>query len=141
MRLILIVLLICIIVMLSGCISVDKPHYVELEGKKIIVELAQTPEERKQGLMHREELCPSCGMLFLFEQENIHPFWMKNTIIPLDIVFINANYEVVDVTKAEPCIDDPCKNYFPQSRALYVLETNQGMFSTETIGKKANIVI
>jgi uncharacterized membrane protein (UPF0127 family) len=67
------------------------------------VELARTEPEREKGLMFREHLAPDAGMLFLFERPSVQTFWMKNTLIPLDMVFIGADREVVGVVaNAEP---------------------------------------
>ncbi|KYK25437.1 hypothetical protein AYK26_06225 [Euryarchaeota archaeon SM23-78] len=128
---------------LIGCKTRDTgtQAYVELEGMKIGVEIAKTPAERAQGLMYREELCEKCGMLFVFPEEDRQSFWMKNTYLPLDMVFINSDFEVVDVLRAAPCTQEPCKNYVPKEKALYVLEVNNDTFSNNTIGKKASIVI
>jgi uncharacterized membrane protein (UPF0127 family) len=67
------------------------------------VELARTPAEREQGLMFRRQLDPDAGMLFLFERPALQTFWMKNTLIPLDMIFISAEREIVGiVANAEP---------------------------------------
>ncbi|MEK6839685.1 MAG: DUF192 domain-containing protein [Nanoarchaeota archaeon] len=100
---------------------------VIIHDKTIAVELADTPEERIQGLMNRESLCASCGMLFVFQQEGTHGFWMKNTSIPLDLIFINKEGVIVDILAAEPCKEMSCPTYSSQKRALYVLEVNKGM--------------
>lgn len=99
------------------------------------LEIAQTPSERAKGLMFRESLDTNKGMLFVYKQEGIYPFWMKNTLIPLDIVWINQNQEVVYInTNTQPCISDPCPSYNPNTNALFVLEINAGV--SDSIGLK-----
>ncbi len=91
------------------------------------VEVVDTPETRAQGLMFREYLPADEGMLFIFEEEFIYPFWMKNTLIPLDMIWINSDFEVVHIYEnAEPCEEDPCPSIDPGVPALYVLEVNAG---------------
>ena len=94
------------------------------ETVTVRVELARTPAQREQGLMYRKELAPDAGMLFTFPEEGYPVFWMKNTLIPLDMIFINAAREVVGiVARAKPeslerlAVDRPAK---------YVLEVNAG---------------
>ena len=99
---------------------------VEIGGTVVRVEIADDPGERQQGLMHREHLDPDAGMLFLFENERKQSFWMKNTLIPLDIIFINNNYEIINIAKAVPCKEDPCDHYPSSAPAKYVLEVNAG---------------
>ncbi|MFC1750222.1 signal peptidase I [Pseudomonadota bacterium] len=92
------------------------------------VEVASTPEERKVGLMFREEMPEERGMLFIFESEMPLSFWMKNTLIPLDMIFIDKDYRVVNIQKdARPCEKDPCKTYSSEGNAKYVLEINSGL--------------
>ena len=62
---------------------------VTVENVEFDVELAQTPAEREKGLSNRAELCDQCGMLFIFENNNYHSFWMKDTLVPLDIIWID----------------------------------------------------
>jgi uncharacterized membrane protein (UPF0127 family) len=60
-------------------------------GKNTIsVEIADTPTERQTGLMNRKSMDKNSGMLFIFEQDGVYPFWMKNTLIPLDMIWINS---------------------------------------------------
>lgn len=116
-------------------------NYVKIDNKKTNVEVADTSEEKREGLMFRENLCENCGMLFVYGEEKIPTYWMKNTKIPLDIVFINSNLEVVDLFHAEPCYQEPCKTYAPKNKSLYVLETNINRFNESIIGKKVSINI
>ena len=90
--------------------------------------------------MFRDELCDGCGMLFIFEEQSIHTFWMKNTLIPLDMIFIDSDMEVVDLINAQPCKHDPCVHYTPEHESLYVLEVNPGIFDQGVVGKKVNMV-
>ncbi len=92
------------------------------------VEIAKTALERDKGLMYREKLDRDKGMLFIFNKEGIYPFWMKNTLIPLDIVWIDANNKVVFVGEnVQPCKTLICSSVVPNSKAKYVLEINSGI--------------
>jgi len=99
------------------------------------VELAKTDEERMQGLMFRKSLEKNRGMLFIFPGEGIYSFWMKDTLIPLDIIWINQNKEVVFISEnTQPCKEDPCPLISPDKKAKYVLEINSGI--SKEIGLK-----
>ena len=88
------------------------------------VELARSGQERAQGLMFREHLDADAGMLFLYDEETIRRFWMRNTLIPLDMIFISANLRVAGVVEnAEPQTDTPREVDQPSQ---YVLEVNGG---------------
>jgi len=91
------------------------------------LELAQTDEEREQGLMQRNYLEGNKGMLFIFSDEGIYPFRMKNTLIWLDIIRLDSNFQIVDIQEAIPCREEPCSSYVPSFKAQYVLEINQGI--------------
>jgi len=100
------------------------------------IELALTPEERSNGLMFREGLDFKSGMLFVFEKEGKYPFWMKNTLIPLDIIWINENKEVIFISEnAQPCKEYYCPIIEPTKNAKYVLEINGG------ISKRIGLVV
>ena len=91
-------------------------------------ELAMTDAQRTKGLMYIEHLDENKGMLFIFDEENIYPFWMKNTLIPLDMIWISKNNEVVFIEKnALPCQENICYNIEPNRPAIYMLEINAGM--------------
>jgi hypothetical protein len=117
---------------LFGCRDPQQPR-VCINDHCFQVELAKTPEERARGLMFKKHLDDDGGMLFLFEEENVYPFWMKNTFIPLDILWINSNKEIVFIYKnAQPCITEPCPVIYPGKKAKYVLELHGGI--SDTIG-------
>ncbi len=84
-------------------------------GAVYSVEIARTPEETAQGLMYRESLPPRHGMIFTFTDGGVHSFWMKNTMIPLDIVWIDADGKVLFVSaNTPPCTADPCPDLRPR---------------------------
>jgi hypothetical protein len=100
---------------------------VTFENKIFAVELATTNEERQKWLMFRESLDENKWMLFIFDKEWYYSFWMKNTLIPLDMIWItDASWEskVVDVQTAQPCEVENCPSFRPAWNALYVLEIN-----------------
>jgi len=88
------------------------------------LEVASTKEARLQGLMHRKVLAADHGMLFVFEESAIYPFWMKDTFIPLDIVWLSDNWQIVFVkTNARPL---DASFLTPTRPARYVMEFNAG---------------
>lgn len=110
----------------TGCDRSDQSR-VWFENHCFEVEVVTTPQERARGLMFREHLDPDNGMLFIFDWEAVHPFWMKNTLIPLDIIWIDRNKEVVFISKdAQPCEEEPCPTINPYKKAKYVLEVCGG---------------
>jgi len=104
------------------------PLYVK--DKEIRVEVAKAPEERGQGLMGRKQLGDSEGMLFIFETEDYHSFWMKNTLIPLSIAFIDKEGRILRITDMQPLT---LESHAPPKPVLYALEMKQGWFSANGI--------
>ena len=93
----------------------------------VTAELARSPDALRQGLMYRESLEETQGMLFVFSRESNLTFWMKNTLIPLDMIFISDEKEVVHIQKdAQPCEQDPCPLYPSAFPARYVVEVKSG---------------
>ncbi|MCJ7816420.1 MAG: DUF192 domain-containing protein [Candidatus Aenigmarchaeota archaeon] len=91
------------------------------------VELARTPDEHSRGLMGRQFLSQDSGMLFVFPDEGVYPFWMKNTQIPLDIIWLDSNRSIVFIKRnAQPCGTGECSTINPGKSARYVLEVNGG---------------
>ncbi|MEM0465416.1 MAG: DUF192 domain-containing protein [Candidatus Pacearchaeota archaeon] len=104
-----------------------------IKNKCINVEIANTTESLERGLMYRDSLCENCGMLFVFNKEGIYYFWMKNTKIPLDIIWINNKNKIVEIITAEPCVEEICRTYFSNNSAIYVLEVNSGFAKRNSI--------
>jgi hypothetical protein len=102
---------------------------------EVVVDIADTMDERTRGLMYRKSLQKDAGMFFIFEGEEERSFWMKNTLIPLDMIFMDAGYGVVNIAKnVQPCKADPCPGYGSVKPAKFVLEVNGGF--SDTIGLK-----
>ena len=101
---------------------------IAVEGKTFEVTIADTHSKRQKGLMGVDTLEEGTGMLFIFDKPGIHKFWMKNTLIPLDIIWLDKDYKVVDKVTAPPCTKDPCPSYGPKSEAWFVLEVKGGSF-------------
>lgn len=91
------------------------------------VETVEGEKDISIGLMYREKLDADEGMLFLFPDEDRHSFWMRNTLIPLDIIWLDKDKKVVFLKEgAEPCKEEICETFKPDKNALYVLEINKG---------------
>jgi len=92
------------------------------------VEIAANDELRTQGLMYRDQLRPGTGMLFFFAEDGEYPFWMKNTHIPLDMIWIDSNKKIAHIAHdVPPCKVEDCPNYPPNAIARYVLEVAGGV--------------
>ncbi len=113
---------------LVSCKNSLPESFVEIGNQKFIVEVATDTETKAQGLMFREKLDKDHGMFFVFDVEKYHRFWMKNTSIPLDIIWISADAKVVDIQTAIPCKTPTCPSYVPRDMAKYVLEVNAKTF-------------
>ncbi len=98
---------------------------------RVSVEVADTPDALTRGLMYRTELAPDHGMLFLFDQEKNHPFWMKNTPIPLDMIFLSPGRTIVALHEgAEPFSIAPIDSKVP---SIAVLEVTRGFVAAHKI--------
>lgn len=112
---------------LGGCAGPTGP-WVELGGQRFLVEIADSDEERARGLMFRDTLARDRGMLFLFERQEPQAFWMRNTRIPLDIFYFDAQRRLVSVAAGvPPCTTARCPSYPSTGPAQYVLELNAGL--------------
>lgn len=122
------VLMSLMLVTTTACNACGGMPWVEVGGERFCVELAVTPEERARGLMFRDSLADGHGMVFLFEHEEHQSFWMKNTRIPLDILYFDAERRLVSASeRTPPCrLGDRCPSYPSDGPAKYVLELNAG---------------
>ncbi len=108
----------------------DSSAVIETDDGAVLVnvEVADTPEERAVGLMHRESLDADAGMVFVFFEDTSAGFWMKDTLIPLSIAFFDERGRIVEILDMEPCEADPCPVYDPGTSYRGALEVNQGAF-------------
>lgn len=115
----------CALLMLSAC-RAGEP-WVEVNGQRFQVEIAADDQSRAMGMMFRDELAEDRGMFFLFRREAPRSFWMMNTRIPLDIIYLDRDLRVVSiVANARPCRRSPCPSYPSRGPAQFVLEINAG---------------
>ena len=100
----------------------------------IEVELAQSIAQQAKGLMNRKKLDENAGMLFVFTDEAKRTFWMKNTYIPLDLIFISKDKKIAEIKENfEPCQEDNCSTYKSENLAQYTLEVNAGFVEKNQI--------
>jgi uncharacterized protein len=97
------------------------------------VKLADTGARRAHGLMEVPDLPAGTGMLFTFDEDRSGGFWMKDTLVPLDIAFVDSDGEVVAILAMEPCETDPCEVYEPDAIYRTALEVPQGWFAAHGI--------
>jgi uncharacterized protein len=100
---------------------------------QVEAEIASTDETRSKGLMFRDSMPDDAGMLFVFPEMDRQTFWMKNTLIPLDLIWLNERKEIVYFVTAPPCEEDPCVTYEPMQKTKYVLELNGGFLKKHNI--------
>jgi len=117
--------------LLAGCAKAasagHKSITVLLHGQRFSVELATDDTQRQRGLMMRQSLPANHGMLFVFPRMDPQAFWMKNTLIPLDMLYFDAARRLVSMQlNVPPCRADPCPVYPSEGPARYVLELSGG---------------
>ena len=112
---------------LSSCASAREP-WVELAGQRYAIEIADDDAERARGLMYRDAMDAGRGMLFIHDAEEPQAYWMKNTKIPLDILYFDNERRLVSQQRdVPPCsAGDRCPPYPSRAPAQYVLELNAG---------------
>ena len=115
------------LLLVSGC-ATGQDTWVEIGGKRYAVEIADDDAERARGLMFRDELPADRGMLFVHDREEPLAYWMKNTRIPLDILYFDTQRRLVAQQRdVPPCtLGDGCPPYPSRAPARYVLELNAG---------------
>nr|MBL8411680.1 DUF192 domain-containing protein [Dechloromonas sp.] len=97
---------------------------------RIEAEVAANDQARQVGLMNRQAMAPQRGMLFVFPQERTHCMWMRNTLIPLSVAFIDADGVIINIENMQPQTED---NHCAKVPARYALEMNLGWFSQRGI--------
>lgn len=103
---------------------------VTVGGVPVSVEIADTRALRERGLMNRDELPDDYGMLFVYPDERIRSFWMRNTRIPLDIAFIDRNGSIINIEQMRPQTDE---NTISAGPVMYALEMNQDWFASNDV--------
>ncbi len=144
------VLVLIVAASLAGCGSEEpvgldgfETDTIKLDGTRFLVAVADTPDQRAQGLMGVTDLGGLDGMLFVFPTDTPTQggFWMKNTLIPLDIAFFDANGMLVDRLAMEPCTADPCPSYHPSGAYRYALEAPEGDLTFVVPGTRLEFVV
>ena len=134
----LILIIVCALAATFPYVFKTKSPQVKIGDKIFNIEIAKTNVERAKGLSGRDSLAPDTGMLFIFPRSDIYSFWMKDTSIPLDILWIQDN-KIVDITTLNPPTDNYIPSYTPKEKANYVLELNAN--SGLKIGENVKIEI
>ena len=105
----------------------------------VAVRVADTVERRSHGLMEVPELPDGAGMWFVYEADHQSAFWMRNTLVPLDIAFVTADGKIAQILSMEPCEADPCRHYLPDVTYRNALEVPAGWFDRVDIGVDASV--
>jgi uncharacterized membrane protein (UPF0127 family) len=131
-----------VLLLLNGCASASG-DWVELGGRRYVVEIADTDAERARGLMFRDEMPAGNGMLFVHDREEPQAYWMKNTHIPLDILYFDTGRRLVSQQRdVPPCsLGDACPAYPSVAPARYVLELNAGQAQSLGLEDGAQLTI
>ena len=128
-----------LIMAISSCVPQKLKNQVCFKQHCCDVEIVSNEADRERGLQFRKSMGANEGMLFVFPHEEQYAFWMKDTYIPLDIIWLDYAKRVVHVEEnVPPCRIAPCPTYRPADNALYVLEVNAGY--AKKIGLKAGDV-
>lgn len=102
--------------------------FTAIGAVKINAERAKTQKELSDGLMNRASLPQNSGMLFIFPDEKYRNFWMKNVLIPLDVIFVSSNGQINEIVTLKPCLKNAeyCQTYNSKNPTQYVIEVNAG---------------
>ena len=120
------------ITLIASCnIFAFKTLDIQINGITLQVEVAATHEERLLGLMHRKKLSKNKGMLFIYPSERIIKLWMKDTLLPLSVAFLDKNKIIINIERMEP--NQTKVIYKSKDLALYAVEVNQGWFEINKI--------
>lgn len=108
---------------------------IDIKNHQFDLEIAKSLSEKSRGLSSRTSLCGNCGMIFVYSNESYYPFWMKDTLIPLDMIWLDKNGRIVTIHTAHPQLDTPptqLKAYRNSDPAQFIIELNAG--KSEEIG-------
>ena len=131
---------IIIVLVWAGCSPQASTNQVCFKGQCVDVEIVQKAPDLQRGLQFRKSLGEKNGMLFVFPKADRYSFWMKDTLIPLDMIWIDYARTIVYIAQGvPPCQSDPCPVYTPTGSALYVLEVNAGY--AERLGLKEGVEV
>lgn len=119
--------------------SLPKVHLTGADGKEhtVVVEVVRSEKEVERGLMYRRQMDADAGMLFLMNEDKVHTFWMKNTYIPLDMIFIQKDMVVAGVYQNAP--PQTLDLRYVDKPSFYVLEVNAGWSQQHGIGAGAKV--
>lgn len=120
--------------------------YVVMDGGRgpvgVRAEVVAEQPERELGLMHRASLGEQQGMLFVFDQPQVVGFWMKNMLIPLDMMFIDEDWRIVQIAEdVQPCTAEPCEVTYSRDEVLYVLEVSAGFVDRWTLSPGSRVLL
>jgi len=121
----------------SDLSSTSEDSQVCYQNECYIVEVADSAEERSEGLMNRDSLADGYGMLFVFDTEETYSFWMNDTLISLDIIWIDNGFAITTIESVDPCETETCETY--EGYGLYVLEINKGQ--AEAVGLSVGSIL
>src|SRR6266536_1922282 len=107
---------------------------------RVSLEAAATEAARERGLSHRRELPAGTGMVFLFPGDTLVSFWMKDTLVPLQIAFVAGDGRVVGLVEMAPCRADPCPAYAPGRPYRYAVELGSGAFTAAGVAEGDRVV-
>jgi len=134
-----IILLACLFVAFAGtrANAAGKSISLKIGAHSIKAEVVYTPETRARGLMLREKMGKNNGMLFVFDQLGYHGMWMKNTLIPLSVAFIDAKGRIINIAEMTPHSE---VTHSATGPARFALEMNSGWFKARNIAPGAAII-
>ena len=119
-----------------------EPSVIFPDGFAVSVTIARTDKEKALGLMFVPSLPDDRGMLFLNDEETSNPFWMKNCLFPLDLVWLDREGRIVDISRnVPPCKEDPCPNYFPAAPYFKVLEVRGNLCAEHGVSPGDKLVL
>ena len=129
----------------SGGATAAEPRTYLLEARerpatKVRLEVAADEPARERGLSGRTQVPRGTGMVFLFPTDTTAPFWMKDTLVPLQIAFVAADGRVVSLFEMTPCRADPCTVYTPSATYRYAVELPSGAFTAAGLKQGDRVV-